>query len=72
MTYFNGRNYDPIDFEDFSANSIWVLEDEPPTLTADELESFRRKLTSFTIQESQNIGKYCWILYILHLSKGFY
>ncbi|XP_057502292.1 uncharacterized protein LOC130786087 [Actinidia eriantha] len=54
-TYFKGRNYDPIDFEDFSANSIWVLEDEPPTLTADELESFRRELASLTIQESQNI-----------------
>ncbi|GFS44897.1 hypothetical protein Acr_00g0092730 [Actinidia rufa] len=32
-----------------------MLPDEPPTLTADELESFLRELTSFTIQEPQNI-----------------
>ena len=24
-----GRNYDPIDFEDFNANETWFLYDEP-------------------------------------------
>ncbi|KAL3515741.1 hypothetical protein ACH5RR_022643 [Cinchona calisaya] len=28
-----GRNYDPIDFEEFGTSDTWVLEDEPPNLT---------------------------------------
>ncbi|KAL3500455.1 hypothetical protein ACH5RR_039548 [Cinchona calisaya] len=44
-----GRNYDPIDFEEFCTNDTWVLEDEPPNLTEAEMETFRKELAACTI-----------------------
>ncbi|XP_031392355.1 uncharacterized protein LOC116204424 [Punica granatum] len=51
--YFKGRNYDPIDFEKFASYSTWVLEDEPTTLSNEELRTFRRDL-QMCIQETGN------------------
>ncbi|KAL3526631.1 hypothetical protein ACH5RR_011287 [Cinchona calisaya] len=48
-----GRNYDPIDFEEFGTNDTWVSEDEPPNLTEDEMETFRKELAACTIQGGQ-------------------
>ncbi|XP_027171819.1 uncharacterized protein LOC113771439 [Coffea eugenioides] len=46
-----GRNYDPIDFEDFNTNETWILDDEPSQLTVAELESFRNEIAAFTIDQ---------------------
>ncbi|OMP00304.1 putative Zinc finger, BED-type [Corchorus capsularis] len=35
-----GRNYDPISFEDFMETGDWMLEEEPGSLSIDELEDF--------------------------------
>ena len=35
-----GWNYDPIDHEMFDMNGTWVLENEPPILTNEDLETF--------------------------------
>lgn len=49
-----GRNYDPISFEEFVDNGNWVLEDEPPLLTADEIELFRKQMAGLTIEAEDN------------------
>jgi hypothetical protein len=62
MIYRNNkiRNYDPINDElldDHHDN--WVLEDSPPFLTVEELESLRNDLANMTIQPTSNdIGMY--------------
>lgn len=62
MIYRNNkiRNYDPINDElldDHHDN--WVLEDSPPFLTVEELESLRNDLANMTIQPiSNDIGMY--------------
>ncbi|KAL3529910.1 hypothetical protein ACH5RR_009232 [Cinchona calisaya] len=48
-----GRNYDPIEFEEFGANDTWILEDEPPNLTEVEMETFRKELAACTVQGGQ-------------------
>ena len=57
-----GRNYDPIDFEDFSANETWILDDEPSQLTPVELESFRNEIATFAI--SRQSGE---LFYLSHM-----
>ncbi|XP_071921395.1 uncharacterized protein [Coffea arabica] len=49
-----GRNYDPIDFEDFSVNETWILDDEPSQLTPVELESFRNEIATFAISRQSD------------------
>ncbi|OMO67035.1 hypothetical protein COLO4_30259 [Corchorus olitorius] len=49
-----GRNYDPIDFEDFAENGEWILEEEPTTLSPEELEAFNQELASCNIS-TQNL-----------------
>jgi hypothetical protein len=43
-----GQNYNPIDHEMFDMNT-WVLENEPPILTNEELETFPCDLEKCTI-----------------------
>ncbi|XVF04569.1 hypothetical protein REPUB_Repub05bG0095300 [Reevesia pubescens] len=52
--HFKGRNYDPIDFEDFEENGDWVLEEEPTSLSIDELEVFRQQLASCNVNTQDN------------------
>ena len=52
-----GKNYDPISFEDFVDNGKWVLEDDPPLLTADEIEEFRKQMAGLKIQSNEGSGK---------------
>ena len=58
------RNYDPINDElldDHHDN--WVLEDSPPFLTVEELESLRNDLANMTIQPiSDDIGMHVFFL----------
>ncbi|XP_027155778.1 uncharacterized protein LOC113756214 [Coffea eugenioides] len=49
-----GRNYDPIDFEDFSASETWILDDEPSQLTSAELESFKNEIATFAISRQSD------------------
>ncbi|XP_078150193.1 uncharacterized protein LOC144545498 [Carex rostrata] len=49
-----GRNYDPINFEDFNDNGNWVLEDDPPFLTVDEIEEFRKQMAGLKIQTNED------------------
>ena len=51
-----GRNYDPIDFGEFDTNETWILEEEPPTLTVAELETFRNELVAYDIKRSSQNG----------------
>ncbi|XP_061347945.1 uncharacterized protein LOC133293390 [Gastrolobium bilobum] len=44
------QNYDPINFETFEDHSNWVLEDSPPYLTAEEMETLRNELANMSIQ----------------------
>ncbi len=54
--YWKGRNYDPTDFEAFSSDGAWILEEEPPFLTVHKVEAFPQELASCTIKENQNDG----------------
>jgi len=50
------RNYDPIMFEGIATgNEAWIVEDNPPRLTSEELEAFRTKLSDLNIQCSDGI-----------------
>ena len=53
-----GRNYDPINFEDFVDNGNWVLEDDPPFLTVDEIEEFRKQMAGLKIQTNEDNGEF--------------
>ncbi|XP_061361535.1 uncharacterized protein LOC133305351 [Gastrolobium bilobum] len=44
------QNYDPINFETFEDHSNWVLEDSPPYLTAEEMETLRNELANMSTQ----------------------
>ncbi|XP_061359929.1 uncharacterized protein LOC133303974 [Gastrolobium bilobum] len=44
------QNYDPINFETFEDHSNWVLEDSPPYLTAEEMETLRNELANMSFQ----------------------
>ncbi|KAL3497864.1 hypothetical protein ACH5RR_040596 [Cinchona calisaya] len=57
MGIARGRNYGPIDFEEFGTNDTWVLKDEPPNLTEVEIETFRKELAACTIQGDQENDK---------------
>ncbi|XP_038713464.1 uncharacterized protein LOC120007338 [Tripterygium wilfordii] len=50
--YWKGRNYDPINFEDFTSYGSWILEEEPPLLTIDEVQAFRELDASSSIQDN--------------------
>ena len=54
---FRGKNYDPISFEDFVDNCKWILEDDPPLLTVDEIEEFRKQMAALKIQTNEDNGK---------------
>ncbi|CAN6230637.1 unnamed protein product, partial [Urochloa humidicola] len=43
----HARNYDPISLEDISKfNEDWIVEEDPARLTVEEVETFRKELTS--------------------------
>ncbi|KAF7810150.1 uncharacterized protein G2W53_036893 [Senna tora] len=69
------RPYDPISFENFEENADWVLEDEPPTLTMEEIEALNCELAECTIEENHpNIGllkircRFCDMM--MHVGNG--
>lgn len=49
-----GRNFDPLNFEDFDEIGDWVLEEEPNILSSSELEDFTQHLASCDINIQDN------------------
>ena len=43
-------------FEAFSDTENWIVEDDPSSLTTEEVEIFRRDLSTMTIQDTLNEG----------------
>lgn len=56
------HGYDPINLETIGDHSSWVLEESPPLLTNEELDSLRGDLASMTIQpNSSDIGTFYYM-----------
>ncbi|KAJ1272699.1 hypothetical protein BS78_06G222800 [Paspalum vaginatum] len=50
------RNYDPISLEEIrKGNEAWIVEDNPPRLTSEELNEFRGELAALSIQCSDDL-----------------
>ncbi|XP_039119289.1 uncharacterized protein LOC120255512 [Dioscorea cayenensis subsp. rotundata] len=52
--HLKGRNFDPLNFEDFDEIGDWVLEEEPNILSSSELEDFTQHLASCDINIQDN------------------
>lgn len=55
------QNYDPVNIETIHDHADWVLEDAPPFLTIEELETFRSDLANTCTQtqpSSNDLGMF--------------
>ncbi|XP_039120779.1 uncharacterized protein LOC120257366 [Dioscorea cayenensis subsp. rotundata] len=52
--HLKGRNFDPLNFEDFDEIGDWVLEEEPNILSSSELKDFSQHLASCDINIQDN------------------